>query len=73
MRAKYDIGMLLRRTTSVLRSMGQVFITVVLVLADVVGSGPVGGASSSAFPPVVLPGRETKPYESPLGGAKEDR
>ena len=64
MGTRIDGRRVLRSTTGVLRSIGQVVITVALVLADVVKSGSGGGASSSALPPGVLPRSETTPSDA---------
>lgn len=63
MGTRIDGRKVLRSTTSVLRSIGQVVITVALVFADVVKSGSGGRGSSSALPPVVLPRSETTPSD----------
>jgi len=63
MGTRIDGRRVLRSTTSVLRFIGQVVITVALVFADVVKSGSGGGGSSSALPPVVLPRSETTPSD----------
>ena len=63
MEIRLDGRKVLRSTTSVLRSIGQVVITVALVFADVVKSGSGSGGSSSALPPVVLPRWETTPSD----------
>ena len=54
----------LKRTFTVLRSIGGVILTVAIILADAVKSAYGGGASSSVYPTVLLPSsRDTSTSE----------
>jgi len=55
-----DRGTIYRKVMNAVRSIGQVVLTVILAIFDVISSGS-GGAPSSVLPPVTLPRPESPP------------